>query len=90
MGYEKPFDRHDWIIDRCGLTDVHYVIDYYDAGAVDPETKLFTGLDVRPAMDNFSNIIDRVKVAKMRFQVEWFGSTPKLPDHLKKSESSSH
>ncbi|KAF8819734.1 putative cytochrome C-type heme lyase [Cardiosporidium cionae] len=25
----KPFDRHDWIIDRCG-TPVRYVIDFYD------------------------------------------------------------
>ena len=24
MGYEMPFDRHDWIIDRCG-TDVRSV-----------------------------------------------------------------
>lgn len=23
-----PFDRHDWIIDRCGK-EVRYVIDYY-------------------------------------------------------------
>uniref|UniRef100_A0A8C2S5H9 Holocytochrome c-type synthase n=1 Tax=Capra hircus TaxID=9925 RepID=A0A8C2S5H9_CAPHI len=29
--YELPFDRHDWIINRCG-TEVRYVIDYYDGG----------------------------------------------------------
>uniref|UniRef100_A0A1A9VJ08 Holocytochrome c-type synthase n=1 Tax=Glossina austeni TaxID=7395 RepID=A0A1A9VJ08_GLOAU len=27
MGYELPFDRHDWIIDRCSK-DVRYVIEY--------------------------------------------------------------
>jgi len=31
LGYELPFDRHDWIVDRCGK-DVRYVIDYYDGG----------------------------------------------------------
>uniref|UniRef100_A0A0K0F3E5 Holocytochrome c-type synthase n=1 Tax=Strongyloides venezuelensis TaxID=75913 RepID=A0A0K0F3E5_STRVS len=90
MGYEKPFDRHDWIVDRCGLMDVHYIIDYYDAGDVDPNTKLFTGLDVRPALDNLTNIMDRIKVGAMRFQVEYLGMTPKLPEHLKKDGSSPH
>uniref|UniRef100_A0AC35UGP3 Holocytochrome c-type synthase n=1 Tax=Rhabditophanes sp. KR3021 TaxID=114890 RepID=A0AC35UGP3_9BILA len=83
MGYELPFDRHDWIVDRCGISDVHYIIDYYDAGPVDTETKLFTGLDVRPSLDSFTNMVDRMKVASMRFQVEYLGITPKLPDHLK-------
>ena len=38
MGYELPFDRHDWIVDRCGK-DVRYIIDYYDGGEVDPHHK---------------------------------------------------
>lgn len=29
MGYKLPFDRHDWIIDRCGQ-EVRYVIDFYE------------------------------------------------------------
>lgn len=49
MGYELPFDRHDWIVDRCGK-DVRYVIDYYDGGALDKKYQ-FALLDVRPAMD---------------------------------------
>lgn len=64
--YELPFDRHDWIIDRCGK-DVRYVIDYYDGGAVDPAYK-FALLDVRPAMDSFENIWDRMKVTYMRWK----------------------
>lgn len=60
MGYELPFDRHDWIIDRCG-TEVRYIIDYYDGGSVDDKYK-FALLDVRPAMDSFENIWDRMKV----------------------------
>ncbi|KAK6639780.1 hypothetical protein RUM43_008055 [Polyplax serrata] len=65
MGYEYPFDRHDWIIDRCGK-EVRYIIDYYDGGDVDPNYK-FALLDVRPAMDSFENIWDRMKVAYWRW-----------------------
>lgn len=25
---ELPFDRHDWVVDRCGQ-EVRYVIDFY-------------------------------------------------------------
>jgi hypothetical protein len=28
LGYSKPFDRHDWVVDRCGQ-QVVYVIDFY-------------------------------------------------------------
>lgn len=68
MGYELPFDRHDWIVDRCGK-DVRYVIDYYDGGSIDSKYQ-FALLDVRPAMDNWENIWDRMKVAWWR----WFYS----------------
>jgi len=59
--YELPFDRHDWIVDRCGKC-VRYVIDYYDGGAVDPNSYQFALLDVRPAMDSWSACWDRMKV----------------------------
>ncbi len=29
LGYTAPFDRHDWVIDRCGK-EVEYVIDFYE------------------------------------------------------------
>lgn len=61
-----PFDRHDWIVDRCGK-DVRYVIDYYDGGVVDNDYK-FALLDVRPAMDSMDNIWDRMRVAYMRWK----------------------
>lgn len=70
MGYELPFDRHDWIIDRCGK-DVRYVIDYYDGGAVDPKNYNFAILDVRPAMDSWENIWDRMKVAYWRWRTNF-------------------
>ncbi|XP_045132392.1 holocytochrome c-type synthase-like isoform X2 [Portunus trituberculatus] len=66
MGYELPFDRHDWIVDRCGK-EVRYIIDYYDGGPVDPESHSFAILDVRPAMDSFENVWDRMVVAWWRW-----------------------
>ncbi|KAH8863586.1 Cytochrome c-type heme lyase [Schistosoma japonicum] len=63
--YELPFDRHDWVIDRCGK-EVRYVIDYYDGGSVD-EAYQFAILDVRPALDSFGAFWDRAQVAWMRF-----------------------
>jgi len=64
--YELPFDRHDWIIDRCGK-EVRYVIDYYDGGSVQPGSYQFAILDVRPAMDSWENIWDRMRVAYWRW-----------------------
>uniref|UniRef100_A0A915PSB8 Holocytochrome c-type synthase n=1 Tax=Setaria digitata TaxID=48799 RepID=A0A915PSB8_9BILA len=84
LGYDLPFDRHDWTVDRCGQKDVHYVIDFYDGGAVDPKSKLFTVLDVRPAMSDFGNVWDRMVVAYWRFKFETLGLTPKFPLYQKK------
>ncbi|KAK7118586.1 hypothetical protein R3I94_022168 [Phoxinus phoxinus] len=65
MGYELPFDRHDWIVDRCGK-EVRYVIDYYD-GDIDKDTYQFSILDVRPAIDSMGAVWDRMKVACWRW-----------------------
>ncbi|XP_028822435.1 holocytochrome c-type synthase [Denticeps clupeoides] len=65
MGYELPFDRHDWIVDRCGK-EVRYVIDYYD-GDLDKNTYQFSILDVRPAFDSLGAVWDRMKVAWWRW-----------------------
>ncbi|QLQ81717.1 hypothetical protein HG537_0F04780 [Torulaspora globosa] len=65
---EPPFDRHDWTVLRAdpmsadpefpGFRKVRYVIDFY--GGPDDEDGLPTfNLDVRPALDNFSNAKDR-------------------------------
>lgn len=75
LGYELPFDRHDWIVDRCGK-EVRYVIDYYDGGTIDKDNYTFTLYDVRPAMDSFGNIWDRMKVAWLRWYVELFNKYP--------------
>lgn len=56
----QPFDRHDWVIDRCGKP-VRYVIDYYHGNDDLPGTAVFH-VDVRPALDSFESMIDRCKM----------------------------
>lgn len=69
MGYELPFDRHDWIVDRCGQ-EVRYIIDYYDIGDVEAYKRgEFVFLDVRPAMDSFQAVLDRARVAVLRWSL---------------------
>ncbi|WVQ99186.1 hypothetical protein IAU59_006318 [Kwoniella sp. CBS 9459] len=61
FGYTPPFDRHDWLVDRCG-TQVRYVIDFYTgrAGSGDDAGKMSFYLDVRPAVDNWEGVKTRV------------------------------
>ena len=65
LRYELPFDRHDWIVDRCGR-HVRYVIDYYGCDP-QPDNSVPIYLDVRPALDSFSAVWDRMKVAWRRW-----------------------
>ncbi|ODV97859.1 hypothetical protein PACTADRAFT_83262 [Pachysolen tannophilus NRRL Y-2460] len=60
LGYERPFDRHDWTIDRCGK-QVDYVIDFY-GGKTDPNNPQAASfyLDVRPKLNSFEGIKLRV------------------------------
>jgi cytochrome c heme-lyase len=60
-GGGKPFDRHDWYVDRCGQ-QVRYVIDYYfheDKAGTPGQFDLV----VRPAADSVGAAADRVKMA---------------------------
>ena len=61
LGFKLPFDRHDWIVDRCGV-DVRYVIDFYNAKSADPRSPIAMHLDARPALDSFANVWDSVYV----------------------------
>lgn len=79
FSYQLPFDRHDWVVDRCGQKEVRYIIDYYDGGRVDPASKIFTELDVRPAMDNLGSIWDRMVVFYWRVKFDYLGLPIKLP-----------
>jgi len=72
LGYPLPFDRHDWIVDRCG-TEVRYVIDYYhhddlahkDATPKDKgDWSAVQSIEVyaRPAIDGPAALWDRIRV----------------------------
>jgi len=66
LGYQMPFDRHDWLVDRAGR-EVRYVIDYYDTpGTITPNSLQFAQLDVRPALDSGTAVWDRMKMAWYR------------------------
>lgn len=65
FSYEMPFDRHDWVVDRCGQP-VRYIIDYYGCEPT-PNNDVPIFLDVRPALDSFSALWDRTKVAWRRW-----------------------
>ncbi|MCO5593699.1 hypothetical protein L7F22_047716 [Adiantum nelumboides] len=73
MGYQPPFDRHDWLVDRCGHR-VRYIIDFYsgkqkaptsassaDLTTSDGRPKEFVSfyLDVRPAPDTLEGWLMR-------------------------------
>eukprot|EP00112_Aurelia_sp_Birch-Aquarium-sp1_P013603 Seg289.8 transcript_id=Seg289.8/GoldUCD/mRNA.D3Y31 product="Cytochrome c-type heme lyase" protein_id=Seg289.8/GoldUCD/D3Y31 len=81
LGYDLPFDRHDWIVDRCGK-QVRYIIDYYDIGNKEGYEKgEFIHMDVRPAFDSFEAVLDRSRVAMLRWAASLsnLGSSNKQP-----------
>ncbi|KAK3678627.1 Cytochrome c1 heme lyase [Recurvomyces mirabilis] len=60
LGYQTPFDRHDWVIDRCGKK-VEYVIDFYsgrETGAASQGLNFY--LDVRPKLNTWEGVKMRV------------------------------
>lgn len=63
-GGEPPFDRHDWVIDRCGR-EVRYVIDYYSGHHIPGEASF--SVDIRPAIDSTMTALDRFKLFYHKF-----------------------
>jgi cytochrome c heme-lyase len=60
LGYTAPFDRHDWVVDRCG-TRIEYVIDFYagkDSGRGDGKLNFY--LDVRPKLNTLEGCKMRI------------------------------
>jgi cytochrome c heme-lyase len=54
FGYSTPFDRHDWVVDRCGQ-DVRYVLDFYQGN----QPGVSVHIDARPAVtDSLQNALD--------------------------------
>ncbi|KAG2150485.1 cytochrome c/c1 heme lyase-domain-containing protein [Suillus clintonianus] len=71
LGYSAPFDRHDWVVERCG-TRIRYVINFYAGRGAGPTSsnKVSFYLDVRPALDNWEG----VKMRAENIWQDWFGS----------------
>lgn len=68
LGYQLPFDRHDWVVERCGGRRVEYVIDFYQGKsgkglAGSQNGKLSFYLDVRPKL----NSLEGCKMRASRF-----------------------
>eukprot|EP00835_Amoeboradix_gromovi_P000048 NODE_1_length_95616_cov_0.657642.p48 type:complete len:227 gc:universal NODE_1_length_95616_cov_0.657642:78989-78309(-) len=55
---QHAFDRHDWIIDRCGR-HVRYVIDYYEGEEENDNPTFYC--DVRPAFDSPQAAFQRMR-----------------------------
>ncbi|KAL4809037.1 cytochrome c1 heme lyase [Aspergillus unguis] len=72
MGYQPPFDRHDWVVERCGGERIEYVIDFYQGKSVGPSNggglapnagpgKLSFYLDVRPKLNSLEGCMMRFR-----------------------------
>ena len=57
LGYAKPFDRHDWVVDRCGKK-VGYVIDFYSGRGGEGPLSFY--LDVRPKINSWEGVSTRI------------------------------
>merc|ERR1711865_718191 len=74
IGYELPFDRHDWFVERDG-EEVRYVIDFYSGHVKEGDPLRNSNdavsmyLDVRPAVDSVGSAVDRLR---MGFLKEFF------------------
>lgn len=82
MGYRKPFDRHDWIVDRCGV-EQRYILDFYSGpDSPDPMSPVSVHLDVRPDLTT-SGMADRLRKSYDDFAARTLGtdwmSAPPLP-----------
>jgi cytochrome c heme-lyase len=52
MGYTSPFDRHDWVVERCNGEKVEYIIDFYKGKEEPGKQTLNFHLDVRPKLNS--------------------------------------
>lgn len=64
LGYRAPFDRHDWVITRCGK-EVTYLLDFYH-GRATPGKPVAMHIDARPAATDADGIWDRMRMPFVR------------------------
>ena len=65
FGYALPWDRHDWLVDRCGQ-EIRYIIDYHHG--LDERQPYI--IDCRPDLTRFSNLMDRITVQYRAFKLK--------------------
>mmetsp|Transcript_3184 Transcript_3184/g.3590 ORF Transcript_3184/g.3590 Transcript_3184/m.3590 type:complete len:350 (-) Transcript_3184:714-1763(-) len=92
FGYQKPFDRHDWTIERNGQS-VRYVVDFYydeEKGKEDETPGLHDihavksiSIDARPAIDSFESLVDRIQMPIL----ELLGKEPDISHLLVEPEA---
>ena len=85
LGGPLPFDRHDWVVDRCGK-EVRYIIDYYSMevpagsegaegaeGGGDEEVEVYYSVDARPA-PTLEGLWERGRMAFRKWQAgeQWW------------------
>ncbi|KAL4927183.1 cytochrome c1 heme lyase CYT2 [Aspergillus undulatus] len=72
LGYQLPFDRHDWVVERCGGERIEYVIDFYQGKSISGSNgngltanagsgKLSFYLDVRPKLNSWEGCMMRFR-----------------------------
>ncbi|KAL4755233.1 hypothetical protein BDW72DRAFT_164415 [Aspergillus terricola var. indicus] len=72
MGYQLPFDRHDWVVERCDGHRIEYVIDFYQGKSTGRSNeaglaanagpgKLSFYLDVRPKLNSWEGCMMRFR-----------------------------
>lgn len=64
LGYSRPFDRHDWVVERRDGGRIDYVIDFYagkQGGGPAGGMPLSFYLDVRPKLNSFEGVRMRVR-----------------------------
>ena len=64
IGYSPPFDRHDWVVTRCGK-EVTYLLDFYN-GRSTPGRPVAMHIDARPAAEDLQGAFDRVRLPFVR------------------------
>ena len=67
LGYAAPFDRHDWVVQRCGK-EVTYLIDFYNGRPTEAKP-VAMHIDARPVADDAASAWDRVRMPFVR----WMG-----------------
>lgn len=85
--YSPPFDRHDWVVDRCG-TQIRYVIDFYtghSGGSSSNNVSFY--LDVRPALDSWEGVRLRAVKFAERWTAGFWSSSPSPPSDPAKTHS---